>query len=420
MDAAPLPQAIAEQQPMPRLSHSLRTYVISPRSPFWFQLTSVPPLTPSTAWTRRRRVAVRSAFGALIACSMLVAASGSLGQVGPIVQPPAAGEPEQDVSDLHSLYYSAHLPIDRRLAQDLEQASRLFAAERYSEGLPLIDRVLKSTEDTFELASRRPSLTVASSLKQEAKRQLAALPAAGIAALELDQGVRARRALNAAFANGDLGEVARVARRYPVTEAATEALLALAQAEMDMGRFGSAAAIYRELLSWPKAKSRYGALLTVRIVGCYAAVGDAALLEEAADALRRPMSPAERNDVERLIGTNDIEAWIGQLGRPKDLAASPSTDGGWLIEGRNAARNPLDATGGVPHVWPAWEARTVKEMHVASRLKLRVDWQQRRGMSWGLVASPLAVGNYVIVRTPTNLIAVDWQSGSAYGKLDQT
>ncbi|WP_252856036.1 PQQ-binding-like beta-propeller repeat protein [Aeoliella straminimaris] len=329
-------------------------------------------------------------------------------------QPEPTPAPEEDdpdqISDLHSLYYSAHLPTDRRLAQDLDQARQLFESGRYSEGLPLVDRVLEASEDTFELAHRRQSNKVATSLKAAAKDLLANLPAAGVAAMELDQGVKAQRELAQAVQQCSLAGLAQVAQRYPVTEAAGQAMLMLAQAEMDAGRYSRAAALYEELRTWPKAASRYEALIDVRLVLCYAATDKQGSLEEASKRLQNIPSPTARAEVEQLIGNNDVGQWLQSL----SSAASKlqrSEDDAWLVEGRSASRNPLYVAGGAPHVWPTWDARTVKEYHIAQRLESRLQWQHRRGVSWGLVASPIAVGNYVIVRTPSNLVAVDFNSG---------
>lgn len=339
---------------------------------------------------------------------LLLGGQPAAGQGGFPAGPPP--EPREEASDLHSLYYSAHLPTDRRLSQDLEQARRLFDGGRYSEGMPLVDRVLEAEEDTFELAHRRASTTMATTLKAAAKQLLIELPPAGVAALELDQGVAARRLLTTAAAEGSLEALRHVAQRYPVTEAAGEALLLVAQAELDAARPGSAAGLYEELATWPKAAAQYGPLLAVRLVWCYAATDDALHFARAADGLRDLNSPTARAEVHRLIGSSDVEGWIDELASAKPKRLAPARQA-WLVEGRNATRNPLYLEGGVPHVWPAWQARTVQDYNTAERLEARVEWQRRRGVSWGLVASPIAVGNYVIVRTPTNLVAIDWRTG---------
>lgn len=351
---------------------------------------------------------------ALLACwAMLGFGNESIAQPGiiPIAETDEAeGETEQ-ASDLHSLYYSAHLPTDRRLAQDLDQAKQLFSSGRYSEGLPLLDRVLAASEDSFELPHQRDSTVVATSLKLAAKQLLAELPPTGVAALELDQGARARRELTAALSAGSLAKVARIARRYPVTEAATEAIATLAQTELDAGRFLNAAAMYEELLTWPKANAKHGRLLSVRLVWCYAASHSPEQFKQAAERLRKLSSPMQRAEIARLTGSDNLETWLEELSPSSAKTPPNSSNNSWLTEGRDFSRNPVLQTGGAPHAWPAWAARTVKQFHIATRIDSRMDAQNRRGVSWGLVASPIAVGNYVIVRTPTNIVAIDWQSG---------
>lgn len=326
---------------------------------------------------------------------------------------PTPAPPEDDpeaANDLHSLYYSAHLPTDRRLAQDLDQARQLFEAGRYSEGLPLMDRVLEASEDTFELAHRRQSTRVATSLKSAATEILANLPAAGVAALELDQGLKAQRELADAIEQGSVAGLAHVAQRYPVTEAAGEAILMLAQANLDAGRYTMAAALYEELRTWPKAAEEYEALIAVRLALCYAAAGNETSFQAAADRLQNLQSPSTRAEAEQLIGTDNFGQWLASLSQAASVLERSEGDA-WLVEGRSVERNPLYVAGGAPHAWPTWDARTVKEYHVSQRLDARLEWQQRRGVSWGLVASPIAVGNYVIVRTPSNLVAVDFNTG---------
>ncbi|QDU56066.1 outer membrane protein assembly factor BamB family protein [Aeoliella mucimassa] len=321
-----------------------------------------------------------------------------------------AEEPEE-ASDLHSLYYSAHLPTNRRLSQDLRQAKQLIDAGRYSEALPLIDRVLEAEEDNFELASSRGADDVVQGLKQYVQKLLSELPPAGVAALELDQGVKARRELDAAVSAGEIAELARIARRYPMTEAAVEARLMLAQMNLDKGHYDTAAGVYEQLLGWSKAAQRYSPLIAARLAWCNAAMGNTQGLNRSIERLRAMKSPSERAELARLLGTDNTENWLTEL---KTYAAQPSRlpmPAGWLVDGRSASRNPLVNVSPVPHLWPAWEARTVKETNVAERLQSRVDWQHRHGAAWGLVSSPVAVGNHVVIRTPTNLVAIDWQTG---------
>ncbi len=174
---------------MTRYSPSTPAKFAFDRHPFRFLLANSSILLPFTTAVNRPWATTRCPIRLLVVLALIATNPAAYGQVVPgLGQPQAGDETQQQESDLHSLYYSAHLPIDRRLAQDLDQAQRLFAANRYSEGLPLVDRVLEASEDTFELADRRESLAVASSLKTAAKRLLAGLPPDGVAAPRVGPG----------------------------------------------------------------------------------------------------------------------------------------------------------------------------------------------------------------------------------------
>ena len=329
----------------------------------------------------------------------------------PDVPADTTDEEPEDASDLHSLYYSAHLPTNRRLSQELRQAKQLIEAGRFSEALPMIDRILAAEEDNFDTLRDEDSPSVVRGLKNEAQQLLSSLPPAGVAALELDQGVKARRELTAAIEAGKVDELSRIARRYPQTEAAFEARLMVAQMKLDQGYYDSAAGIYQQLLDWPKAAKDYEPLLVARLTQCYAAAGNLSSLEQSVTKLRGMSSPSQRAALTRLLGTDNLDTWLEELATYSNALRERPSQQGWFVEGHDTRRNPIVGVNAVPHLWPSWEARTVKETNVADRLQSRVDWTHRHGTAWGLVSSPIAVGNYVIVRTPTNLVAIDWQTG---------
>ena len=318
--------------------------------------------------------------------------------------------PETDSStDLHSLYYSAHLPIDRRLSQDLFQAEGLLSENRYSEALALIDRVLATEEDSFSLVDSRRSTQNATSLKLQAKKVLAELPAVGRQALELELGVTARRHLNTAIRANDLGAIYNVAARYPLTEAAVDALLIAAQSKLERADYASAARIYDELLSWPGVNEQHGLALAAKVAQCWAAEGSAAAVDEVLGRVESISAKSTPEQKKRAFAGQTFDEWQTDL-RIASRKMNTTVERSWLMEGGTRERNPV-ADCSLPHVWPVWQARTVKQADVAAQLQSRTDWQQANRTTWLMVASPLAVGDLVIARTPSNLIALDWKSG---------
>ncbi len=343
------------------------------------------------------------------------------GQANPIGERPSnkpTEEPkeESEENDFHSLYYSAHLPTDRSLSQNLEQARKLLVDGRFSEGLLLVDRVIAAEKDTFGISGvlRSDDLVSGSTrgLKLAAKELLAALPPAGVAALELEWGVTARRRLNQATRAGDLDAIAGVASRYPLTEAAGDALWMVAQSKIDSGDHGSAAAIFDRLRDWPSTSQKQGLSLGFREAICWANEGDRAKLEVALERLAGQKSSKQRSGLRKLLGQRSYAEWEAQLRERASAGteSAPVRPVNWLIEGGDLDRNP-QGVGGIPHVWPAWHARTAKQAIEASRWKRREHWSQERGGGWTLTASPLAIGDLVVARTPHNLVAFDWHSG---------
>ncbi len=327
-------------------------------------------------------------------------------------QPPAeeAEEEETEESDFHALFYSAHLPIDRQLSQDLEQAERLLEEGRYSEGLPLVDRILGASEDSFDARTARDSTQLAQSLKTAARNLLAKLPPDGYAALELATGVTARRHLDEGLKSANYAAIARVAGRYPYTKAAAQATAIVAQTEQDAGNYSTAARLYEELAASPATDE--GARLLLRVKGalCWSEAGQGHALDTALAALKQHSQGDSAPQLRQWVG-DDFEKWAESLRDKLSQQQAPADrTGQWPTEGGSPTRNPIVA-GGVPHAWSAWQARTVVDVALADRLQDREHTLLQQEESWLLAASPIAVGDLVIVRTPRNVVAYDWATG---------
>ena len=342
---------------------------------------------------------------------MVVALAGGI-VLGPPVgaQPADDREQQEEESDFHALYYSAHLPIDRQLSQDLEQAERLLSEARYSEGLPLVDGILAAPEDSFDARTARDSTQPAQSLKTAARGLLAKLPPDGYAALELATGVTARRRLDEALQSADLAAIAHVAGRFPYTKAASQATAIVAQAKQDAGEFATAGRLYEQLADWPVTDESARLLLRVRSAICWSEAGHSEALHKALTELEQKWQGSDGEQLRRWVG-QDFNNWAKALREKLPQQTSlPGRLGQWPTEGGNAARNP-SAPGGIPHAWSAWQARTVVDVALADRLQDRTHGLLQEGETWLVAASPIAVGDLVIVRTPRNVVAFDWATG---------
>ncbi len=307
-------------------------------------------------------------------------------------------------------FSQVHLPTDRSLARAMERAERRLRDGEYHDVLVFFQQILERQEDSFlDDESATPAQV---GLKATARRLIATLPPKGQDTYELLYGTAARRRLDEALAAGDEQAVAEVVRRYFHTSAGQEAALVLAQMEADRGHYLTAAQTYQQLLEVPTAADRFEPQLSVLAAVTWATAGDR---ERAADTMRslaQRMPGATVNVAGRALPMprpdDDQLTWLVQLvGQPKPVDVSGED---WPTKRGDLSRNAR-RRGGAPHLRPRWEARVVTDPKVESLLANRRDQLSHRGVVAMPAASPIAVGDTVLVRTPQNLVAIDWRTG---------
>jgi outer membrane protein assembly factor BamB len=363
--------------------------------------------------SRRRRTSERvSDFRPLLFATLFLLGvvfiehvAGQIFQVQPRRRSPAKSEVTgQDAIS------GVYLPNDRALSRAIARARERLADHEYHEVLAFLQQVLSRDEDSFLERSGDEHQQLG--LKATARQMIGELPAEGYEAYELLHGATARRQLESAIRSGDREALAKVVRQYFHTSAGYEAALVLAEMEADMGHRLAAAQLYRELIETPRAAAKFEPQLSVAAALNYLAADQR---EEAAATLR---ALAKRNPSAQVMVSGksvllpsmsaDPVAWLsGLVGQP---LATTSVDSNWLMLHGDASRNSV-ATGGRPHLRPRWEARVVNEPSIESYLSRRSDDFVQRGVVAIPGARPIAVGDVVVMRTPQNIVAVDWQTG---------
>src|SRR5262249_48885477 len=174
----------------------------------------------------------------------------------------------------------------------------------------------------------------------------------------------------------------------------------------------AAAELYRELIESPRAAARLEPQLSVAAAINLLAAGQAddaaAIMHKVVDL--RPSAPITISGKSTTLpaASADPVAWlVGFVGQQQ---AASTNDAGWLTVRGDANRNSQVA-GGRPHLRPRWEARVVNEPSVESFLSSRSDDFLQRGVVAIPGARPIAVGDVVVMRTPENIVAIDWQTG---------
>jgi outer membrane protein assembly factor BamB len=314
--------------------------------------------------------------------------------------------PTVDTGDEFS---QVHLPTDRALTRATARAEQRLRDGEYHDALVFFQQMLERQEDSF--LDDAASATDQVGLKATARRLIAGLPPKGRETYELLYGTTARRQLDAALAAGHVQGIAEVVRQYFHTSAGYEAALIFAQMEADRGHCLTAAQTYQELLDSPAA-DRFEPQLSVLAAVNWAAAGEQKLAAATMRSLAKRKPGATIDVGGRSLPMpqpdDDQLAWLSQLvGRPNQPGANGEQ---WLTKRGDASRNSRPR-GGAPHLRARWEARVVSDPKTESYLTDRGDQLAEQGTATLTAACPIAVGNVVLMRTPENLVAIDWHTG---------
>ncbi len=314
--------------------------------------------------------------------------------------------PESEGDSVSGVY----LPSDRTLSRAMTKARERLVEREFHQSLTFLQEMLGKEEDTFLDHWDGPSDQFG--LKSTARRMIGELPNEGRAAYELLHGAAARRQLEAALSSGDQDGLAQVVRKYFHTAAGYEAALALAQIEADCGHHLAASQLYQELLDTPQAVLQFDPQLSVLAAVNQLASGEPELTTATLRALakRTPGVSVELAGQKSELPAADADmlAWLLQfVGKPLTLSRAEAN---WLTAHGDPARNSKHP-GGPPHLKVRWQARVINDPNAETYLTDKAKLLNQRGVPAIPGARPLAVGDVVLMRTPRNIVAVDWQSG---------
>ncbi|MCC7476239.1 MAG: PQQ-binding-like beta-propeller repeat protein [Pirellulales bacterium] len=321
----------------------------------------------------------------------------------PINPPKAAPDAQEMVSGVY-------LPSDRALSRAMGRAKERLANREYHEALQFLHEIMSRNEDSF--LDREGSEKDQPGLKITARRLIGSLPSEGRQAYEVLFGPMARRQLQTALRQGNYRELAGVVRQYYHTTAGYEATWMLAQMESDLGHYLGAAQLYQDLMNTPQAAGRFEPQLSVAAAVNLLMAGKADEANRTVQAIARTRPDAKvriRGEEVSLkeAAEKTFSELVTELRASTKVAASTEE---WLMF-RGGPSRQVDLSGGRPHLRPRWEARVVNDPSVEAFLVGRASDFQQRGVAAVPSARPIALGNLIVMRTPTNLVAIDWSTG---------
>ena len=280
----------------------------------------------------------------------------------------------------------------------------------------LLGALLENSEDFFfKPTADEP---VYRSLKAEAGRLIAGLPADGRAVYELQFGARARQMLKEATAHGNLAEVAEVSRQFFYTEAGQEATFLLARHHLDQDRPLAAALTLERLGEMPSARERLEPSLSLTLATCWLRAGKPERASETLVRLKHTRGIGDltiRGKAAPVFAADaQAVAWLENKLGPQRLARTADAEE-WTMFRGDESRNAASA-GGQPLLNVRWRQRTADDDVVEKFVgKVRHDY-----LNQDIVAlpslHPLAVGDVVVMRTAFALQAVDFTNGKLVWK----
>jgi outer membrane protein assembly factor BamB len=292
----------------------------------------------------------------------------------------------------------------------MSRAQERLAEREYHQALTFLHEALQREEDSF--LDETPAAVRTQGVKAAIRKLIGELPPDGRDAYELLFGAAARRDLDTAVAAGDRQQIAQVVRRYYHTSAGYEAALILALLEADEGHYAAATHLLQELLEAPRAASALEPQLSFLAATNHWAAGQSDLAVERLQKLIevRPNSALELGGRRvALPGAGaSFEGWLEEyVGRP---ARTELVERDWPVLHGTPAR-AASPPGGPPHLRARWQARVVNDPHVEKFIADRARHFTQRGIVAMPAARPIAVKDVVLMRTPNNVVAVDWRTG---------
>lgn len=325
--------------------------------------------------------------------------------------PPRAAIGAMTQVDEESVLDGVFLPPDRQLKRRLEVADEMIGDARYGEAVRLLGALLEGPEDFFFKPA--PDQPVFSSLKAEAGRLLAKLPAEGKASYDLQYGARAKQMLADAVSKGDLSAIAEVSRRFFFTQAGAEATFLLGRHFLDQNRPQAAAMCFERLSLVPEAAAKLEPALSLSLATCLLQAGKTEQAVQTLVAFRAKYPTGEvkiaGKPVRLFAGEGQALGWLEQqLGKlpPTNLVDQDQ----WVMFRGDERRNASSA-GGKPLMSLRWRQRTCDDSAIEDFVaKLRGDFLNQDVVTIPSM-HPLAVGDVVLFRTAFALEAVDFETG---------
>ncbi len=356
---------------------------------------------------RRRRLMV---IAAAVCAFLTLASSSSLAQrmrvVGGIRLNPL--DPSDNTDDMGP---SNFVPPDRNVLQVLARAKKALAEHRYGEALEGLAEVLRGSEDYLTQPDRK--VPTYRGLKLEVLQLLGEMPREGRELYEVRSGAEARERLKRAVAVGDANALSDVSGRFFHTQAGYEATYLLALHYMDHGSPLAGALTLKRLREAGSAADGFEPGLSLTEAACYYQAGMTQpcqqVLVDLKRRLDRPSLQIGGREVPWFEAQSEAPDWLAKLGKLQRMSPAAAAEQ-WTMFRGDPSRT-ASTIGSAPLLNLRWQIEVAEEKTLADGLRLQATQYRLSGINVHSGLHPLAVGDFVIMRTATKLLGVNFATG---------
>ena len=337
-------------------------------------------------------------FGAMLS-SLRFALACAIALALPFSAPTGTAEGQTVESEDASIAEDVFLRPNRDLVQSLNNSKRLLKQRRFSEAVRILGQITDCEDDFFV----RPDGggNEFRSLKSEVCRLIAEMPGECRELYELEYGAKAEHRLRGAAAAQDVEAIAEVSRKYFYTRAGGDATLLLGLSYLDRDRPLAAARILSRLRESWDGGARHEPTLSTAMAVCWARAGFEGKANECLESLRLRYPNSEIN-----IGGRPVRLFADG---EDPLERLQSRTGELYVEADD--RSYGDAAGGIPLLNMLWCVPASQHPSAEHIFHSKLQYCRERDIAPITAGRPLAVGDVVLTRTASTLVAVDFRTG---------
>lgn len=303
---------------------------------------------------------------------------------------------------------------DRDAEQLLKKAAGFLEEKRFSESARALGAIIEAPEDFF--FQPEGDQAPFRSLKAEAERLLGSMPSEGRQAYDLQFGPRAAELLRQALRDRDWNKLTDVSRRFFHTDAGYQATYLLGQYHLDHQRPLAAGLCFERLKSAGPPARKLEPALSLQLAAAWLKAGMPDRSREVLVALKDQFGAEqvviEGQPVPWFARESQAVSWLEQQVGSPHRGPDAQRDAWAMLRG-DPARN-ASATGGIPLLdseGDCWSIPNYEDAGVEKLVENLSQTYRDANFSALPVFQPLAVGDVVLMRTISTLLAVDFQTG---------